>query len=296
MHRIIDVIRFYNEYDFLELRLKFLKKEFVEIYQKFQTEAYIATTSNTGKKNNINLKILEKLKKNYNFDYTLYDIPKQYSSSCSRSAEDYCFDFINNSIKKRNFLKDNTLIAWSDLDEVFDLNTFNMSFQKIKEYSFCYTNMYSCFYNSRFCFNENWPGTIFFTSQCKLSLGVLKYSAHHSLPKMNQVRSGYHLSYFKGSAESKNLNSHFIEFFKFRLILAKLGIHPQLRYAYHIKNLYPNKNYKLFKELEYKDNFTFKLLRNYFTGNIFISYLLIFIIKIIKVFSFSIKNNIKKIF
>ena len=53
MHKIIDVIRFYNEYNFLELRLKFLKKEFSGIYKEFQTEAYIATTSNTGKKNNI---------------------------------------------------------------------------------------------------------------------------------------------------------------------------------------------------------------------------------------------------
>ena len=50
MRRIIDVIRFYNEYEFLELRLRFLKKEFFEIYSNFQTEAYIATTSNSGKK------------------------------------------------------------------------------------------------------------------------------------------------------------------------------------------------------------------------------------------------------
>ena len=284
MHRIIDVIRFYNEYKFLELRLKFLKKEFSGIYKEFQTEAYIATTSNTGKKNFIDFKILEKLKLKYNFNYIVYDIPKQYLFSCSRSAEDFCFDFINNSIKERDFLKDENLIAWSDLDEIFDLDTFNMSFQKIDEFSFCYTNMYSCFYNSKFCFNENWPGTIFFNSQCKLSLGVLKYSAHHTLTKINQVNSGYHLSYFHGSAESKNLNSHFIKFFKFRLILAKLGIHPQLRYSYYVENLNPNQNYKLFKEIEYKDNFIFEVLRNYFTGKRIISFLLISIIKIIKNF------------
>ena len=131
-------------------------------------------------------------------------------------------------------------------------------------------------------FTLNSSGTVFLNSQCKLSLGVLKYSAHHSLPKINQVSSGYHLSYFNGSAESKNLNSHFIKFFKFRLILAKLGIHPQLRYSYFITNLNSNKNYKLFKELESEDNFTFQLLRNYFTGNRFISCFIIFIIRIIK--------------
>ena len=296
MHRIIDVVRFYNEYNFLELRLKFLKREFLEIYQNFQTEAYIATSSNTGKKNNINFKILERLKLDYNFNYVPYDIPKEYLYSCSRSAEDYCFDFINNSIKDRNFLKDEIILAWSDLDEIFDLDTINLSFQKINQFSFCYTNMYSCFYNSKFCFNENWPGTIFFNSQCKLSMGVLKYSAHHSLPKINQVKSGYHLSYLSGSAESKNLNSHFIEFFKFRLILAKLGIHPQLRYSCYIKNLSCNPNYKLFKELEYKDNIFFQLLRNYFTGNKIISYILIFTIRIIKKFVFSIKDYLRKVF
>ena len=78
MHRIIDVIRFYNEYKFLELRLKFLKREFSGIYTGFQTEAYIAKTSNTGEKNNIDFKILEKLKLKYNFNYIIYDIPKQY--------------------------------------------------------------------------------------------------------------------------------------------------------------------------------------------------------------------------
>ena len=103
----IDVIRFYNEYTFLELRLKFLKKEFSGIYEEFQTEAYIATTSNSGKKNKVNLKILEELKKSYNFNFVLYEIPKQYLNSCSRSAEDYCFDFINNSIKDRDFRDDN---------------------------------------------------------------------------------------------------------------------------------------------------------------------------------------------
>ena len=257
MSFIIDVIRFYNEYKFLETRLKFFKNEFSEIYYKFQTEAYIGKTSNTGIKNNINFKILEKLKLNYNFNYILYDIPKQYLASSSRSSEDYCFDFINNSIKEQDFFNERTIIAWSDLDEIFDLDTINRSFQILDEYNYCYTNMYSCFYNSDFCFNENWPGTIFLNSKCKLTLGVLKYSAHHSLPKKNIIKSGFHLSYFKGSAESKNLNSHFVEFFKLRLIFAKLGIHPQLRYSSYVKNLDFSANYRLFRELEYDDNTIF---------------------------------------
>ena len=280
MIKIFDLIRFYNEYDFLESRLKFLNNEFKEYNYDITTHAYITNSSNSGQENLIDLNRLKYLSHKYNLKFYIYNIPSNYIKSSSRSAEDFCFYYIDNSIRKDNILENFDIIAWSDLDEIYDRSSIDLALKELNNYQYCYTNMNSCFYNMNYCFNEYWPGTIFFNTNCSLSLGILKYSAHHTLVKNNVIETGIHLSYFKGTEESKKVNSHFINFNNIRLLLAQLGINPQLRYSNYKNIKLPNEKYHEFKKLEFSDRLIFKLVRKLITSHILINYILIFIIKL----------------
>ena len=279
MIKIIDIIRFYNEYDFLKSRLEFLKKEFQDKSYDIKTYAYISEVSNSGKTNIINYNKLEELESIFKFQFIIYNIPKNYIKSSSRSAEDYCFYYIDKSIRRENLLLNNDIIAWSDIDEVFDKSSINDAIEFLSKYKYCYTNMFSCFYNINFCFNENWPGTIFINRNCLLPLGTLKYSAHHTLRKNNIINTGIHLSYLRGTEDSKRVNSHFINFNNVRLILAQLGIHPQLRYSEYIKNNISKRKYKEFKSLEYQDKPIFRFIRKFITSNQIINFTIIFFLR-----------------
>ena len=206
MIKIIDLIRFYNEYDFLNSRLEFLKNEFQSGSYEIKTYAYISKLSNSGKENIINLNRLEEFKSNYNFEFIIYNIPDNYIKSSSRSAEDFCFYYIDKSFREKNLLVDSNILAWSDIDEIFDASSIYKAIKYLNKYQYCYTNMFSCFYNRNYCFKESWPGTIFFNKNCLLPLGTLKYSAHHTLKKNNMIETGIHLSYLKGTENSKKVN------------------------------------------------------------------------------------------
>ena len=97
----------------------------------------------------------------------------------------------------------------------------------------------------------------------------------------NVIFSGIHMSYLKGSIESKNNNSHFIKHFYLRKVLANLGIHPLLRLSKPVNPHYNlTENIKVFSPLEYDPNNFLLIIRNILIKFPLISLFLIFLKRI----------------
>ena len=229
---VIDVFRFYDEYDFLQARLAFIRQEFAGKQFNIRSIAYIPSVSNSGVINLIDLDKLHALQLEYDFfRFHVFHIPESWTKSSSRSSEDYSFDYISDNLRQYLNSNPDSILSFSDLDEVYDTSLLLMASIQLEAYDVSFSKMMSHYFRFDIVFKEHWPGTVFlrYSSLAVHSLGTLKYSAHHALNKNNTIYGGHHLSYFQSSYNSKRVNSHFVNGFAYRFLLASLGINPALR-------------------------------------------------------------------
>lgn len=233
MTNLLDVFRFFDEYDFLKARLSFMRNEFDDSRVRSCSIAFVPTTANNGSLNNVNRLLLDSLCDKYpRFRYVIFDIPSIWLESSARSAEDFCFEYISSYVRRllccESFYD---VVSFSDLDEIFDRSLFVDALQWLPTSPVVFAKMLSCYYRLDVVAQEDWPGTFFFAPGLldSFSLGTLKYSAHHPLRKENTIYGGAHLSYFMSTLNSKVVNSHFVRGHQIRLLIASFGLHPFLR-------------------------------------------------------------------
>ena len=234
MTTLYDVFRFFDEYELLEARIKYLSSEFKNTDISIRFMAFVPFQANNGTPNLVNKQFLRELALKYSqFSFIPFHIPQSWIDSNSRSAEDYCFEYVTNYLRESSIdthYKCN-FFAFSDLDEFYAFKDAQDAIGMMKYYDVVFMRMVSCFYRLDICSQDEWPGTFFLKASSinNFSLGTLKYSAHHPLRKNNIIKGGVHLSYFNSTLNSKYVNSHFVSNNSIRKIFAVCGLNPFLR-------------------------------------------------------------------
>jgi hypothetical protein len=223
--------RFANEYDFLEARLSYFST--IAAHNRFHFKQFILVepTFWSGKVNLIDYERFELMRSSYE----LYVIPSPVvvasdSSTYSRRDRE---DLATASLVYESFkilsssFRNGDLIVYSDLDEVFSANLISrvqtLSCSNVP----IYIRQRTVWFSSRFVYNEPWRGPVVYNSLPSESLcAVSLLSRFYQERRSTIIDDGLHISFFRGTIESKKNNSHGIRHFSLRRLLTRIGLHP----------------------------------------------------------------------
>lgn len=259
MLEILIFSKFCNEYKFLEAKLK--QQKFLSNKLKISLKQFILIEDKlwSGKRNLINNIYLERLKQSYpeSFFYKIYKVGKEFSNYAQRRCREDNANCILAEYVNEIKASMSKCIVISDIDEILDFELLtkiqSISVDKKSRLFPIFVKQKTCWFTSKFIYNNKWPGPIvLFNNPSPQELSLVQTSRHDKGARSLIINGGYHFSYFKSSIISKINNSHGMRYFRIKLFLALLGIDPFLRNDKSYKNDYLDESLFFFNDLSYK--------------------------------------------